>query len=361
MNRFEALVVLNMLPEIGSIRLEKMLEFFDTPENILKASEDLLVKACGNKLGSRIHSLKNIDLKKELMVAEKMGLKLITRDDAEYPLNLKNISGAPIVLYVKGRLKKEDELSIAIVGSRRASIYGLSAADKFAYGLSEKGVTIVSGLARGIDTYAHRGALKQGGRTIAVIGSGFRNLYPEENLRLSEEIAQNGAVISEFPLDTQPLPQNFPRRNRVISGLSQGVLVVEAGRNSGALITADFALEQGREVFCLPGEIDSVTSFGTNTLIKEGAKLVTGLEDILEELVSTGCVNKQNEKILTAQGLGEEEGRVYGLLTQEALQIDELAEKTNMDIPRISGILLQLRFKKLVKELPGRQYIRNMS
>jgi len=209
---------------------------------------------------------------------------MLTFKDKEYPFLLKQITDPPVVLYIKGRLKEEDKLSIAIVGSRQASFYGLQCSQKFSFELAELGFTIVSGLARGIDTWAHKGALKAGGRTIAVLGSGFSFIYPEENKELVEEIALKGAVISEFSCNTQPFSFNFPRRNRIISGLSLGVLVVEAAKKSGALITANFALEQNRQVFCVPGRQDSFTSWGTNTLIKEGAKLVLDIQDILEEL-----------------------------------------------------------------------------
>ncbi len=274
-----------MVGEIGSIRLGKLLKYFGQPENILKAPVEKLmaVSGIGREIASKICSLKKEDLDKELALAKKLALRIMTYEDEGYPENLKNIYDPPIVLYVKGELKAEDKFSLGIVGSRRASYYGLNSAEKFAYELSEKGFTIVSGMARGIDTYAHKGALKANGRTIAIMGSGFSHIYPPENKKLAEKIAECGAVISEFPCDAKPLPQNFPQRNRVISGLSLGLLVVEAARNSGALITADFALEQGREVFALPGKVDSNTSFGTNGLIKQGAKLVSGVDDIVEE------------------------------------------------------------------------------
>lgn len=364
MNRFEALVVLNMVGEIGSIRLNRLLEFFEKPENILRAPKERLTAVCGiaDKIAAKITALKREDLEKELKSAKKLGLRIMTIGEEDYPENLKNIIDPPIVLYINGKLKEEDKSSIAIVGSRRASFYGLSTSEKFAYALSERGLTIVSGMARGIDTYAHRGALKQGGRTIAVIGSGFGHLYPEENFRLAEEIARNGAVISEFPVNTQPFPQNFPRRNRVISGLSQAVLVVEAAQNSGALITADFALEQGRDVFALPGEVGSATSYGTNALIKEGAKLVSCVDDILEEFF---LPQAEDDKGAAGEplppGLRGEEDMIYNVLSAEAIQIDELAAKTNMEIPQISGILLKLRLRKLIKELPGKQFARSDS
>ena len=284
-NNLEALVGLNLVGGIGSIRLGKLLKFFSRPQDILKVSAEKLmgVSGIGQEIANKICGIKKEDVGKEFSLAKKQGLRIIILDDEDYPENLKNIPDPPIVLYTKGKLLPQDKLAIGIVGSRRASFYGLSCAEKFAADLAKQGFTIVSGMARGIDTCAHRGALKQAGRTLAVMGSGFNQIYPPENKELADEISKNGAVISEFPINEKPLKENFPRRNRVISGLSLAVLVVEAARNSGALITADFALEQGRDVFALPGKIDSSASFGTNGLIKQGAKLVSCVDDILEE------------------------------------------------------------------------------
>lgn len=360
MTRTQALVGLNMVPDIGSVRLSRLTECFGAPENIFKVDYKQLIRifGIGEEIASKIASFKQEDLDKEFELVEKRGLKIITLDDKDYPENLKDIPGAPLVLYVKGELKQDDKFSIGIVGSRRASFYGLTCAEKFAYDLSEKGLTIVSGMARGIDTYAHRGALKAGGRTIAVMGSGFNYIYPEENKKLAEEISRNGVVISEFPINTIPFKQNFPRRNRIISGLSLGILVAEAAKNSGALITADFALEQGREVFALPGKVDSSTSFGTNELIKQGAKLVTNIDDILVELVLPLSNVKKVEQDIKSSALDKAENELYDLITEESVELDELAEKTNIDIPRISGILLKLQLKKMIKQLPGKQFIR---
>ncbi len=365
MTKFEALVSLNLVGEIGSIRLRKLLEFFDKPENILRASCEKLRRVCGigEKIAAKINSIKKEALDKELKLAKKLNLKIITQDDSEYPKNLKNIYDPPITLYVKGKLEEEDEFGIGIVGSRRASIYGLMSAQRFAFQLSAKGFTIVSGMASGVDTYSHRGALKQGGRTIAVMGSGFNYIYPAQNRGLSEEISRSGAVISEFPINTRPEKQNFPQRNRLISGLSLGVLVAEAAKNSGALITADFALEQGREVFALPGKIDSDTSFGANNLIKQGAKLVSCADDILEEFMiplakreeaSLNCRLKQLKPDLSSK----EEAQVFALISKEGVHLDELVEKLGMDISKISDILLKLQIKKLIRQLPGKQFVR---
>jgi len=365
MTQFEALVSLNMVADIGSIRLNKLLGYFEKPENILKASAEKLmaVSGIGQKIAENIHSFKKEDLDRELALVKKYRLKILTQDDKEYPENLKNIYDPPIVLYIKGELKEEDKFSIAIVGSRRASFYGLSLAEKFAFELAGCGFTVISGMARGIDTCAHKGALKEGGRTIAVMGSGFNHIYPEENKKISEKISQNGAVISELPVEAKPLPQNFPRRNRVISGLSLGVLVIEAAQNSGALITADFALEQGREVFALPGKVDSHTSFGTNGLIKQGAKLVSCVDDILEEFILPVAGYKKEravpDKNLDSSLPSKEECELYGLISEQAVQLDELVEKTALDIPRVSAILLRLEMKKLVKQLPGKQFVRS--
>jgi len=363
MTELEALVGLNLILDIGSVRLRSLLEVFKKPQDIFDAKYAQLtsVFGIGAEIAQKIISIKKEDIAKEISCAQKLGLRIITINDKDYPENLKEIPGPPIVLYVKGGLKPEDKLSIAIVGSRRASFYGLHNAEKFALELASNGITIVSGMARGIDTFAHRGALKAGGRTIAVMGSGFENIYPAENKELAEEIAGSGAVISEFPLQTQPYKQNFPRRNRIISGLSLGVLVAEAARNSGALITADFALEQGKEVFALPGEIDSAGAFGTNGLIKEGAKLVLNVDDILEEFMVSYkvCTEKAVKEIINSNsGLKDEEAVVYNLIRGQAIQFDELAEKSKMGIAEISGILLKLQMRRLVRELPGKQFAR---
>lgn len=357
-------MALNLVPDIGSVRLGKLLELFGSPENIFKASRHELEKVfgIGEKISGCIASFKKKDIDKEFALAKKHCAKIVGLGEADYPESLLNIPGSPIVLYVRGRLLPQDELAIAIVGSRRATIYGMSCADRFGFDLSQKGFTVVSGLARGIDSCAHRGALKGRGRTIAVIGSGLARIYPEENSGLAEEIAQNGAVVSEFPMNTEPLRQNFPRRNRLISGLSQGVLVVEAARNSGALITADFALEQGREVFALPGKVDSATSFGTNGLIKQGAKLVSCADDIIEEFFVPETKERGSGPAAEEAAqpeLVEDESRVYNLLSGQSVQMDELAEKACLEIPVLSDILLRLRLKKIVKELPGKQFVRS--
>lgn len=367
MTQLEALVSLNLVLDIGSIRLKKLLEFFDKPENILKTSPEKLmaVSGIGEKIAHKIHALKKEDLDKEFTLARKYNLKILTYEDEGYPENLKNIPDPPIVLYIKGEIKKEDKFSIAIVGSRRASFYGLSCAEKFASDLSDNGFTIVSGMARGIDTCAHRGALKRGGRTIAVMGSGFNHIYPPENKELAEEISKNGAVISEFPIDTLPKRENFPRRNRVISGLSLGVLVAEAARNSGALITADFALEQGREVFALPGKVDSNTSFGTNALIKQGAKLVSCADDILEEfnlnLKPTSLAIIPKVQTLKTGLVDDDEKTLYEAISVEPILLDDIVENTNLDISKISDILLRLQLKKMIKQLPGKQFTRSVN
>lgn len=355
------MVVLNIAGGIGSFKLGKMLEFFGSPQDILKAPVEklLAVSGIGENQARRIHSFKDKDLDKELKSTQKLGLKIITFEDADYPENLKNIPGLPIVLYVKGDITKEDNLAIGIVGSREASFYGLSAAAKFACELAVEGCTVVSGMARGIDTSAHRGALKAGGRTIAVMGSGFKDIYPPENIELAEEISRSGAVVSEFPLNEKPCRENFPRRNRIISGLSLGILVAEAARNSGALITADFALEQGREVFALPGKIDSNSSIGANELIKQGAKLVTGVQDILEEfnLFSAPAVKREEKAKFNLTN--ENENRIYELMTRQAIPLDELIEKAGLDVSQVSGILLSLQFRRLIRQLPGNQFVRS--
>jgi len=363
MTRSEALIGLNLIGGIGSIRLRKLLDCFRQPEDIFNAPQEKLctVLGIGNSLAADICGLDKRGIEQEIFLAKERNIKIVTLEDKEYPLNLKYTFDPPIILYVKGEIKEYDALSIAVVGSRRASFYGLSCAERFAGDLSRRGLTILSGMARGIDSLAHRAALKHGGRTIAVMGSGFNHIYPPENRELIDEISRNGAVISEFPMDAKPLRQNFPRRNRVISGLALGVLVVEAAQNSGALITADFALEQGRDVFALPGKVDSYTSFGTNDLIKQGAKLVSCCEDIFEELnlnIPGKYRIEYGQPVHNNNILEGKEGFLCRLLSAVPSSIDDIAEKSGMNIPNISNILFHLEIKKMVRQLPGKQFVR---
>lgn len=398
MTELEALIGLNLISNIGSARLGKLLEVFGKPQEIFSAKYEHLVSVpgIGSQIAADIIAFKKESVEKELASAEKLGIKILVLGGKGYPENLRQIPGSPLVLYVLGSITARDNLALGIVGSRRASLYGLSCAEKFAVELSSEGATIVSGMARGVDTYAHRGALKAGGRTIAVMGSGFKHIYPAENADLAKEISVSGAVVSEFPMDTAPLPGNFPRRNRVISGLSLGVLVTEAARNSGALITADFALEQGREVFALPGRIDSASSTGTNVLIKQGAKLVTCCDDIFEEInfkalnhkvdagnagifgfekaIVSGESEKRDLPAEFALSLGAPEGGapqndgrfaskterdIYKLISREPVSLDDICEKSRFSVPAIIPIVLGLEFKKLIKALPGKQYVRS--
>ncbi|MDD5044405.1 MAG: DNA-processing protein DprA [Candidatus Omnitrophica bacterium] len=364
MTDLEVLVGLNCV-DIGFIKFQRLLECFGTLQKIIQArpSELTRIAGIGPELAGRISALKKEDSVEELSRAKELGLQIITVRDEDYPQNLKEIYDPPILLYVKGKLSAKDDLSIAIVGSRRASFYGLNNAQKFAQDLADTGFTVVSGLARGVDTAAHKGALSAGGRTIAVIGSGFGQMYPPENKDLAEKIAQNGAVVSEFPVSMAPKAQNFPRRNRVISGLSKGVLVVEAARNSGALITADFALEQGREVFSLPGKIDAQNSYGTNFLIAEGAKPVSTVRDIIEEL-NLGPVEEKREVALPSpvyQGniaLDNTEKLIYNNLSQNPLTLDEISGVCREKVSKVLTVLLGLELKKAIRQLPGKRFIK---
>lgn len=300
-----------------------------------------------------------------------MNIKKIIIDSPEYPKNLRNIHKPPAQLYVNGSFEERDEVAVAIVGSRRASLYGLEMSEKFGYELAVRGITVVSGMARGIDSAAHRGALKAKGRTIAVMGSGHGYVYPTENIELYNEIIKNGAVITEYEENIGPEPWHFPQRNRIISGLSLGVLVVEAARNSGALITADLAAEQGREVFALPGKVSSATSSGTNDLIKDGARLVQTVDDILEELsiadirplegAEKARIDEKIGRMTKAyirNSLTEDERKVYGLLSDEPVYIDDISKGTGFDQAKLSNVLLNMELKKVIKELRGKQFIR---
>jgi DNA processing protein len=245
-----------------------------------------------------------------------------------------------------------------VVGSRLASFYGLQTAERFGFELASRGITVVSGLAKGIDSSAHKGALKAKGRTLAILGSGLADIYPEENIELAEKIFESGAVISEFPMRTIPDRGNFPKRNRIISGLSLGVVCVEAAEKSGALITCDCALEQGREVFAVPGKVDSMTSKGTNKLIKQGAKLAQGVEDILEELDLSSRVDCKDPAGAAGKVLDKEESLVYTLLSSDPMHIDDICIESGVPLGRVSKILLSLELRKFTKQLPGKNFVK---
>ena len=362
-----------LTPEIGSRRGKSLLERFKTPKAILEASLDDIaeVENVGREVAERIvEGRKRIDLDRQIKLIEKNNVTLIPLDSELYPVSLKSIFDPPLVLFVKGEILPQDYFSIAIVGTRLASFYGRAMSEKLSSQLVEKGFTIVSGGARGIDTFSHQAALRAKGRTLAVLGCGLDIAYPPENKKLFEEIAKKGAIISEFPLSMRPDKGNFPMRNRIISGLSLGVVVIEAPHKSGALITVTHANEQGREVFSVPGHADSFVSKGTNQLLREGAKLVENADDIIEELepilkskikeFKTNQPEPTQEKQipLIKPELTEEEARLFDLLSLGALDLDDIIVKSQSSVSAVSAVLMMLQLKKLVKQLPGKQFER---
>lgn len=362
MTNRQATIALNMMEGLGPIKVRALIDFLGSPQAVFETDGDELqqVRGIGEKLRySILEQRTQLDPVAEIQKAKELGIRIITPLDVEYPEALKAIHDPPLALYVRGSFVPADDHSLGIVGSRKATHYGLNVADRMAYQLAQTGFTIVSGLARGIDTAAHQGALKAKGRTIAVLGAAIDQLYPPENAELADAIAQSGAVISEYPLGRQADRQTFPYRNRIISGLSQGVLVVEAGFKSGSLHTADAALEQGRSVFAIPGRIDHPSAKGTNCLIKNGAKLVDNVGDILEEfelLIPPGEL-EEPEKQPSARPevpLSAEEKRLVEALWPGALDVDSLAREAGMTSAEISGVLLGLEMKRVIKMLPGR-------
>ncbi|MBU0468835.1 MAG: DNA-processing protein DprA [Candidatus Omnitrophica bacterium] len=367
MNENDALLILNAVDGIGNAYIKKLIAFYGSAMKVLSLSEAALSEGriVPSKAAANILKFpKDKFLKSEYNLINKKRVRIITALDSDYPSSLREIPDAPFVLYVKGNIP-EDRLALGFVGSRKASIYGMNIAENFALRFAELGITIVSGMARGIDTASHRGALKAKGKTVAALGCGLSNVYPPENKKLLEEISENGAVVSEFPMETQPLPHNFPRRNRIISGLSLGVIVVEAAQRSGALITADFALEQGKEVYAVPGKVDSPTSKGVNNLIKQGAKLVTCIEDVLEDLSLqlSDCLKDAEElqgrdsnPRTTREDLDPEIKMILDFIGSRAVQIDEIVDKLEIDVKRLAVVLFQMEVKRLIKQLPGKNY-----
>jgi DNA processing protein len=354
-----------MLDEVGPVRVRRLLDALGAPEAIFTAgkSQLLAVEGIGEEVARSIaHWRQQCDLDAELKRIAAAGVRVVTREDADYPKNLREIYDPPLVLYVKGTLSERDALSVAIVGSRRTTLYGQEMARKLAYQLGSVGVTVVSGLARGIDTQAHKGALQAKGRTVAAIGCGIDVMYPAENKQLAEEIvAGGGSIVTEFPFGVQPDKQTFPMRNRIVSGWSLGVVVVEANLKSGALITANFAGEQGRHVFAVPGRADSPLSRGSNKLIKDGAKLTEDAEDILNEFEYL-LPKPKRDPTKAASGatlvLTEHETKVLSAIGDDELVMDEIIQRSGLTTACVSSTLLALEMKRIVRQMPGRIYAR---
>jgi DNA processing protein len=348
---------LKSVPLVGNVTFRRLLEHFSSPQRVMAAVEDELasVRGVSRAAASAIvsHEWRPF-AEQECERVARCNARIVTFLAAEYPKILFEIPDPPPFLYVRGELP-DVEPAIAIVGSRRASTYGRQVTARLARELAGHGVTVVSGMARGIDTAAHRGALDGNGRSIGVLGCGIDVIYPPENSGLFAEMAEKGSLVSEFPMQTLPLAENFPRRNRIISGLCRGVLVVEALENSGSLITAQYALDQGREVFAVPGNITSAASRGTNRLIREGAKLVAETKDMLDELNCRTGVG--GERLAPPRfELTPPEASIYALLAEGPLHIDDIIVKSALTVGDVSAILLRLELKGAIMQLPGKHF-----
>jgi DNA processing protein len=363
----EALVAMNMIDHVGPIRARQLLDHFGDASAVLGASRHQLlqVKGIGDETADSIANWeKRVDLNGELKRIADFGCRIVSHADPEYPELLRQIYDPPFVLYVKGALSPKDKNSVSIVGSRMTTPYGIESARRLAYQLAYVGVTIVSGGARGIDTAAHQGALTGRGRTVVVLGTGINLVFPPENIELFERIAANGAIITQFPFNRPADKQTFPIRNRIVAGMTLGTLVVEANLTSGALITANFAIEYGRQVFAVPGRIDSPRSKGCHDLIKKGAKLCESAEDILSEFeylfpATNRPPTASETGVLPALELSTNEQQVYDCLDHEELNMDEVIRKTGLPSSAVSVALLSLEMKRLAKQLPGKLFVRN--
>jgi DNA processing protein len=368
MDSCEALVALNLIEHVGPVRVRQLLEHFGDAPAILAASRSQLlqVRGIGEETAEAIAGWeKKVDLAAELRRIREFGCHILTQADEDYPELLRQIYDPPIVLYVKGRLSAKEKNAVAMVGSRMTTHYGLETARKLAYQLAYMGVTVVSGGARGIDSAAHQGALAAKGRTVAVLGTGINLVTPPENAELFERIAANGAVITQFPFNRKADKQSFPIRNRIVAGMTLGTVVVEANLSSGALITSNFATEYGRQVFAVPGRIDSPQSKGCHDLIKKGAKLCEGVEDILSEFeylfpASNRPPSASETGVLPALTLSENEQKVYDALSNEESSIDEVIRGCGLPSSAVSVALLSLEMKRVIRQRPGKLFARNV-
>jgi len=393
------LLHLNLIQGIGPKTVQFLIKILGSAERVLNASSQELQKIEGLTPSARerlIHKKLGCPLERELELIHEFGCQIVTFYDAEYPPLLKEIDTPPLILYVRGELKPEDALSIALVGSRQAKDYGRRVSYQLSYQLAKRGLTVISGFAKGIDTCAHRGALEADGRTIAVMGNGLSLIYPAANSELVEKVIESGALVSEFPMGMKPRSENFPRRNRIISGLTLGTVVVEASNRSGALITARLASEQGREVFAVPGEIFSELSTGTHKLIDNGAKLISTVDDLLEALPqhalrqvsaltpesekaaaiperpsvvkgkldqtssttpkTTATEKKTTVPVVPPPDLTTDEKTVFNAIEVPSSHIDTIVRTTQLPISQVSSLLLMLELKGAIQQLPGKQF-----
>ena len=357
MNEKRYWVGFNLVKGIGAVRLQGLRDHFGDLALAWQAPVDALQAAgLSPKLALRVEQMRtDADLDRILAQAEAQGIEILTWDDEFYPPRLKEIDQPPPVLYVRGTLTAEDSWAVAVVGTRRISAYGRQVAEELASFLAANGVTVISGLARGVDTFAHKGALDGGGRTLAVLGCGVDVCYPPENRKLYDSISAQGAVISEFSFGAEPSAFNFPKRNRVVSGLSQVVVAVEAGEKSGVLNTVAWATDQGRTVFAVPGNITSQQSLGINRLLKNGARPLLSVDDVLHEL---GVARRADER--SKVEIAAEEKPVMEFLTAEPAHVDEICEGLGMPMAGLLSALMQLEIKGLVRQLPGKYFVKEI-
>lgn len=348
----------NIVSGIGPARFKRLLDHFGDARQAWHASQDELLLSGLDRRSTEalLAARQELSLDDEFARVEQQGVTVLTWQDERYPPRLLQIHNSPSILYVRGEIMPQDEWAVAVVGTRSATTYGRQMVGEIAGDLGRSGITVVSGLARGIDSLAHRATLRAGGRTIAVLGSGIDVIYPREHADLARKITERGAVVTEYPLGTKPEAGNFPARNRIISGLSLGTLVVEAGKRSGALITADYALEQNREVFALPGDARSGKSQGTNRLIQDGAaKLVVGVTDILEELNLT--LVERHQEVRMAVPKDEKEAQILQHISAEPTHVDEIGQKANLPISQVTSTLAMMELKGMVRQVGGMNYV----
>jgi DNA processing protein len=347
----------NMVKGIGSVRFKMLLDAFGDPEAAWNASpEALLEVGLSRKVVESFQRVrKDVSLEQVSDRLNSLSVQVITWEDDTYPRHLKEIDQPPPVIYLRGNLLPEDEWAVAVVGTRKVTAYGRQVTEEVASALARNGVTIVSGLARGVDSIAHQAALNAGGRTLAVLGNGVDRVYPPENRKLATQIMEHGALVSDYALGTPPDGVNFPPRNRIISGLSMATIVVEAGDTSGALITASFAVEQGRDVFAVPGNINAPQSRGTNRLIRDGAQPLLNPQDVLEALNLTMATEYQAVRV--ALPSDPVESKLYQLLSHEPKHVDEIRAQANMPIETVSATLVMMELKGMVRQVGGMSYV----